>query len=209
MIDLHTHTNYSDGTWNLKKLLEEAEKTKIEVLSITDHDRIDAYKELERINANDLFSGRIVTGVEFSTVFDGVMFHLLAYDFDYKKLANFIYENYESKKIDLKKEFDYMIESCNKNNIKLGNLEYKENMGWPIDIIFPEIKKHGALKSPRICRVLSHREDGTSYSLQWEVESSGVLHRWHLEQGAKLNGELSKIFKDKVVGFPTLMEVME
>lgn len=142
MIDLHTHTNYSDGTWNLKKLLEEAEKTKIEVLSITDHDRIDAYKELERINANDLFSGRIVTGVEFSTVFDGVTFHLLAYDFDYKKLANFIYENYESKKIDLKKEFDYMIESCNKNNIKLGNLEYKENMGWPIDIIFPEIKKH-------------------------------------------------------------------
>ena len=35
MIDLHTHTNYSDGTWNLRKLLEEAEKTNIEVLSIT------------------------------------------------------------------------------------------------------------------------------------------------------------------------------
>ena len=38
MIDLHVHTNYSDGTWNLKKLLEEAEKAKIEILSITDHD---------------------------------------------------------------------------------------------------------------------------------------------------------------------------
>ena len=36
MIDLHTHTNYSDGTWNLRKILEEAEKTNIEVLSITD-----------------------------------------------------------------------------------------------------------------------------------------------------------------------------
>ena len=35
MIDLHVHTNYSDGTWDLKKLLEEAEKAKIEVLSIT------------------------------------------------------------------------------------------------------------------------------------------------------------------------------
>ena len=31
MIDLHTHTNYSDGTWSLKKLLEEAEK-KITIL---------------------------------------------------------------------------------------------------------------------------------------------------------------------------------
>lgn len=26
MIDLHTHTNYSDGTWDTKRLLEEAEK---------------------------------------------------------------------------------------------------------------------------------------------------------------------------------------
>ena len=46
MIDLHTHTIYSDGTWNLKKLLEEAEKAQIEVLSITDHDTVKAYKEL-------------------------------------------------------------------------------------------------------------------------------------------------------------------
>lgn len=142
MIDLHTHTNYSDGTWDLKKMLEKAEKANIEVLSITDHDRIDAYKELEKINAKDLFSGHIIPGVEFSTVFDGAMFHLLAYDFDYKKLDNFIYENYKSKKIDLKKEFDCMIDSCKKNNIKLGELKYEENMGWPIEIIFPEIKKH-------------------------------------------------------------------
>ena len=70
------------------------------------------------------------------------MFHLLAYDFDYKKLNDFIYENYENKKPDLKKEFNYMIQSCKKNNIKIGNLEYKEEKGWPIDIIFPEIKKH-------------------------------------------------------------------
>jgi len=45
--------------------------------------------------------------------------------------------------------------------------------------------------------------------LQWEVESSGLLHRWHLEQGVRLNDELAKIFKDKVIGFPTLMEVIE
>ena len=60
-----------------------------------------------------------------------------------------------------------------------------------------------------ICRILSHREEGSAYSLQWEVESSGMLHRWHLEQGVRLNDELTKIFKDKVIGFPTLMEVIE
>lgn len=142
MIDLHTHTNYSDGTWSLRKLLEEAEKSNIEVLSITDHDTIDSYKELEKTNIKNIFSGKIIQGVEFNTVFDGVTFHLLAYDFDYKKLENFIYENYENRKPDLKKEFDYMIKSCKKNSIKIGNIEYEEDKGWPIDVIFPEIKKY-------------------------------------------------------------------
>ena len=45
--------------------------------------------------------------------------------------------------------------------------------------------------------------------MQCELESSGLLHRWHLEQGVRLNDELAKIFKDKVIGFPTLMEVIE
>lgn len=142
MIDLHTHTNYSDGTWNLKELLGEAEKANIEVLSITDHDTVNSYKEIEKINVKEIFKGEIIPGVEFSTVFDGKMIHLLAYDFDYKKLNNFIYENYESRKPDLNKEFNYMIESCKKNNIKIGNIEYKKEKGWPIDIIFPEIKKY-------------------------------------------------------------------
>ena len=44
--------------------------------------------------------------------------------------------------------------------------------------------------------------------VQFEVENSAVLHRWHCEQGVKLNEEMLKIFKDKVVGFPTLMEVV-
>ena len=46
------------------------------------------------------------------------------------------------------------------------------------------------------------------YSVQFEVENSAKLHRWHQEQGVKLNEELLNIFKDKVIGFPTLMEVI-
>lgn len=80
---------------------------------------------------------------------------------------------------------------------------------WIKECYIPEIKNHGTLKSPRICRVLSHRDDGECYSLQWEVESSADLHCWHTEQGVKLNGELTRIFQNKVIGFPTLMEVIE
>ena len=80
---------------------------------------------------------------------------------------------------------------------------------WIKENYIPEVQKHGTLKVPRICRVLSHRDDGSCYSLQWEVESSGILHRWHTEQGLRLNEEIVKIFADKVIGFPTLMEVVE
>ncbi len=44
MIDLHIHTNHSDGTDSVKELLEKAENKKIEVISITDHNKIDTYK---------------------------------------------------------------------------------------------------------------------------------------------------------------------
>ena len=80
---------------------------------------------------------------------------------------------------------------------------------WMQEYYLPEVEKYGMLLAPRILRVLSHRDDGESYSIQFEVEDSAKLHRWHQEQGVRLNGELLKAFQDKVVGFPTLMEVIE
>lgn len=81
---------------------------------------------------------------------------------------------------------------------------------WVKESLIPEVEQSGILKNPRMCRLLSHHNDsGSSYSLQWEVDNSSQLHRWHIEQGMKLNDEIIKIFKDKVVGFPTLMEVLK
>lgn len=81
---------------------------------------------------------------------------------------------------------------------------------WMTQHYIPTVLQSGLLSAPRLAEVLSHREDGTStYTLQWEVESSKTLHEWHTRQGNALNEELLKIFKDKVVGFPTLLEVMD
>lgn len=80
---------------------------------------------------------------------------------------------------------------------------------WMHEFYLPEVAKTGMLKAPRLMRVLSHRDEGECFSLQFEVESSALLHRWHQEQGMKLNEELVKLFRNKVVGFPTLMEVLE
>ena len=81
---------------------------------------------------------------------------------------------------------------------------------WLTECYIPEVEQNGKLQNPRLTRILSHQEDDSEcFSLQWEVEDSTILHRWHTEQGMKLNEELMKIFKDKVVGLPTLMEVIK
>ncbi len=82
---------------------------------------------------------------------------------------------------------------------------------WLHEVLIPEVEKGGfAMKNPRICRILSHREEGSEcFSMQWEVENSAELHRWHTAQGVALNEEMQKTFKDKIIGIPTLMEVLD
>ena len=81
---------------------------------------------------------------------------------------------------------------------------------WLSECYIPQVEENGKLSHPRLTQIISHQEaDSECFSLQWEVEDTSTLHRWHTEQGMKLNEELMKIFRDKVVGFPTLMEVIK
>lgn len=64
MIDLHIHTNYSDGKCSLTEILKMAEVNQLEYISITDHDTTDAYFELETLNIENYYSGKIMNGIE-------------------------------------------------------------------------------------------------------------------------------------------------
>ena len=147
MIDLHTHTNYSDGTWDLTKLLLEANKAGVEVLSITDHDTLKAYEELKNISHELLFKGKILPGVELSAVYNGIKFELLAYGFDLDKLNKWIIDTYKDGQLDLNKEFEYMYNNCKKHNLQIESLSYDMSKGWPVDIIYESIKKFEENKS--------------------------------------------------------------
>ena len=65
MIDLHIHSTYSDGSYSVKEILQEAESKKLEYIAITDHDCINAYKELENMDIKDYYKGNIIVGCEF------------------------------------------------------------------------------------------------------------------------------------------------
>ena len=80
---------------------------------------------------------------------------------------------------------------------------------WLSESYISEVEKQEYCKIPVLRTSLVTKQDSECFSLQWEVEDTAALHRWHTQQGMHLNEEMMKIFKDKVVGFPTLMEVIK
>lgn len=82
---------------------------------------------------------------------------------------------------------------------------------WLTQYVLPEEEKLALLKRPRICRVLSQADgdEGATLCLQFEAADSAVLHRWWQVQARKRDEEMRRIFGEKVVGFSTLMEVVE
>lgn len=78
-IDLHIHTNYSDGTDSLEKVLEIASDIGLKYISITDHESMEAYKNIDEMNNYKL---KIIPGVELHTFYDNREVHLLSYGID-------------------------------------------------------------------------------------------------------------------------------
>lgn len=107
MIDLHMHTNHSDGTDSVEELLKNAEKKRLEIISITDHDQVGAYYELEENpELRKLFSGKIIVGSELKTYFGTVPIEVLAYGIDYKKIRIHKIDNEKMQKEILEKAKD-------------------------------------------------------------------------------------------------------
>ena len=143
MIDLHTHTTYSDGTWDVKTLLKNANENGVELLAITDHDTVKAHLELKENDYSSYFKGKIIPGAEFNCVFNNSKIELLGYNFDIERMNEWIEKVYnKEKKPNLMEEFHLLMNACHKNKIKVDDINYKEDMGWPIDFIYESIKKY-------------------------------------------------------------------
>ncbi len=82
MIDLHVHSNNSDGDFTTKETIIEAAKQGIELLSITDHNNISAYEDLKKIPVDEIFKGKIIIGTELEFAIDGKLFDMLGYGFN-------------------------------------------------------------------------------------------------------------------------------
>lgn len=75
--DLHMHTSYSDGDYDIKEVIEMAVGAGIKTMAITDHDRADHFEKIKEIGKD--FDIRLIKGLEIS-----------AYDFDSHKKVHIV-----------------------------------------------------------------------------------------------------------------------
>lgn len=97
LIDLHTHSCYSDGQLTPSELVLLAKKRGVELLALTDHDTTDGISEAQNMASHHNI--QFVPGIEFSASWQGMTFHVvgLYVDTSNLKLQSAISENKRSR----------------------------------------------------------------------------------------------------------------
>jgi hypothetical protein len=91
MVDLHTHTNQSDGLLPPERLVQLAAEAGLRAIAITDHDEVGGV-EAAVIVGNQL-GVEVISGVELSVSHQGYDIHILGYliDFHHSRLLEFLH----------------------------------------------------------------------------------------------------------------------
>ncbi|GAB6189173.1 PHP domain-containing protein [Marinitoga arctica] len=137
IVDLHSHSIFSDGTYTPEELILKAKNKNLKLYSITDHDNIDAQKNA--IEYAKKYKINYITGLEISCKFKN-MFDILGYNIDL---------NNEELNAALKK-----VQNFRKNRNKLM-IERLNNLGF--DITLEEVineSQGDVIGRPHFARVL-------------------------------------------------------
>ncbi len=128
LIDMHMHTNYSDGELSPDELIKLAIEKNIGTMAITDHDTLNGIKSVDKSKYPEI---NIINGIELSAKADKGRIHILGYgiDLDSKILndkmselktnsINHVISIYEQIKKDYGIRFNYddLIEMFNVNH---------------------------------------------------------------------------------------------
>ena len=118
MIDLHTHSNKSDGTLSPKELVKLAKDMGLEAIALTDHDTMDGLDEAR--TEGKRLGVEIISGVELSTDYKGMEVHILG----------FCMEEYNPEFLKKLKEF---ADGRERRNEKMAQLLQKEGFDIRIE----------------------------------------------------------------------------
>lgn len=192
MIDLHVHTNFSDGTDSCIDVLKKAQDKQIEVLSITDHDNCLAYNELNKINIKDYYSGILIPGVELKTKIGTLPIELLGYGVNTDIINEEVKHLYRAHEEKNQYELKVLIKKCMELGIDIGENAYEEynpeKWKYATSYIFEKI-----VKNPENIKFCLHEES---------FETANKFYR------REVSNEKSVFFIDTAKLFPTIDEVI-
>ena len=144
MIDLHMHTKYSDGSDSCIEILKRVQERNLDTIAITDHNTALAYEELEKININDFYKGRIIPGIELNTKVLNIPIEILGYGIDYKKMNELVNKVYIPAEERNRIEVERLYNKCIKAGIILDSncLENFDANGFASKFIHNEITRN-------------------------------------------------------------------
>lgn len=82
LVDLHVHSNVSDGTLSPLELVLHAKEKGLSAMALTDHDTVDGLDEA--ISAGALYQVEVIAGIELSADFPKDNLHFVGLCIDYK-----------------------------------------------------------------------------------------------------------------------------
>ena len=119
-VDLHIHSNCSDGSDSVEELAKKIKEAEIEIFALTDHDTVEGCRFMAEI-----LGEKFIKGIELTCLADDIKCHVLGYGIDIENQQ--LKELIEKGKILRRKKLETRI-----NYLKeVWNFEYtKEELSW-------------------------------------------------------------------------------
>jgi len=146
-VDLHVHTQESDGLLSVEEVLNLAHVNNVQILAITDHESTHGIAKAESL-AED-FKIKIIPGVELLTNYQGHEVHLLGY---FKDVNHPILQARLKEIREQRTSLAYEMVKCLKNDGL--SLDWQD--------VEREVGAEGAVSKGHIMRAIYHRENGYS-----------------------------------------------
>jgi len=190
MIDLHFHSEYSDGKLNVKEITNSLIAVGVKYCSLTDHDTIDGLKEMKTIlEKTDV---NFITGVEMTALYNNNEIHVLIYDFDIDKAINILKERNELVEKQRIKELKTAIQLFEREGFLVNNNLKpvpKEPTGLTIALDIYNKKENKDLLIKKYGHILNEEEFYNFYQAKGSpcyVSKSGVSVEWIIKKFTSL-----------------------
>lgn len=172
-VDLHIHSNLSDGELSPNQIFEISQKRGLNVISITDHDCIDGSI---LINSSDKL--KVIIGAEMSTIYKDNNVHVLGY-FNNREDAiefNKIIKNLQMNRIERAKNVIELLKVKKNIEIDINNLMFSKSINRK-NIADEIIKKYPFMKKKEVFKLIS--KGGECYIPSSKIPTAKMVEYLH------------------------------